>query len=87
MKGVYKFLGVSEIGGWFPAVVSGMVPFPFDQVLVLVLVLTTVKNLFNFILKFVFDLDWIWWWGDVAINVVALPRGEAVDMKNRVLMH
>ena len=87
MKGIYKFLGVSKIGGWFPAIVSNKVALPFDQVLVLVSILTTVKNLFNFIFKVIFNLYWFWWWGGVAVNIIVLPRREMVNVENGMLMH
>jgi hypothetical protein len=51
MKGVDKLLRVSKVSSWFPAVVSSIVAFSFDKVLVLVAILTTIKDTFNFIFK------------------------------------
>jgi len=71
----------------FPCVFFIPIILPFDQVLVLVSILMTVKNLFNFIFKVIFNLYWFWWWGGVAINIIVLPRGEMVNVENGMLMH
>jgi len=54
---IYKLLGVSEVSGWFPTVVSSVVAFPFDEVLILVMVLMTVKDALHLVFKFIVHLD------------------------------
>lgn len=56
MKGLDKVWAVSEMRSRFPTVVSSIVALPFDKVLILVAILTTVKNALNFIFKGIVDL-------------------------------
>jgi hypothetical protein len=56
IKGIYKLLGMSKISSWLPAIVARVVAFPPDKVLVLVAILTTILNTFNFIFQVVINL-------------------------------
>jgi hypothetical protein len=87
MKGVNELLGVSKVSSRFPAIMTKIIAFPFDQVLVLVAILTTIQDVFDFIFKLVFNLDWLWRWWCVPINFVTKPRRKVVDMKDWVLVH
>jgi hypothetical protein len=87
MKGVDELLRVSKVCSWFPAVVPKIIAFSFDKVLELVAILTTVQDVFDFIFKFVIDLDWLGRWWSVSVYLIAAPWGETVDMKDRVLSH
>jgi len=62
---------VSEVSGWFPTVVARIIPSPLDKVLVLIAVLSTVKNAFNFIFILSVDQDRRWRWGIIAVDVIA----------------
>ena len=66
---------------------SGIIPFPLDKVLELVTILTAVEDGLNFIFKVVVYFKWRRRWGISAIDVVAQPRGEAIDMEHRMLAH
>ena len=45
----------------FPTVMISIISLPFDQVLILIVVLVTVENTLNFIFKVVVDFDgWRW---------------------------
>ena len=87
MKGVDELLRVSKVCSWFPTIVPKIIALPFDQVLELVTILTTVQDVFNFIFEFVIDLNWLWRWWSVSVYLIAAPWGETVDMKDRVLSH
>ena len=41
----------------FPTIMTGIISLPFDQVLILIAVLVTVENTFNFIFKIVINFD------------------------------
>jgi len=56
MKGLNEVRAVSEVCSRFPTVMSGIVAFPFDEVLILVTILTTVKDALDFILKGIINL-------------------------------
>ena len=87
MKGVDELLRVSKVRSWFPAIMPKIVAFPFDKVLKLVTILTTIQDVFDFIFKFVIDLNWLQRWRSVSIYFIAPPWGEVVDMEYRVLLH
>jgi hypothetical protein len=42
---------------------------------------------FDFIFKFIFDLDWLRRWWSVPIDFVAMPRRKTIDVKHGVLAH
>jgi hypothetical protein len=42
VEGVNKLLRVSKVSSWFPAIMLSIVAFPFDKVLILVVILTTI---------------------------------------------
>jgi hypothetical protein len=87
MKGVDELLRVSKVRSWLPAIVSKIIAFPFDKVLELVTILTTIQDVFNFVFEFIIDLNWLWRWRSVSVYFIALPWGEAVDMEDGVLSH
>ena len=87
MKIFDKIWGVSEVSGRFPTVVSSIIAFPLNQILVLVTIFAAVENLFDFVFEFIFDLYWLWRFGICAVDIIASPGREAVDVEDRVLMH
>jgi hypothetical protein len=87
MKGLNEVWAVSEMCSRFPTVMSSIIALPFDEVLVLVTILTTVKDAFDFVLEGIINLyrgrrRRVW-----SIDVIAIPRWEAVDMEDRMLVH
>jgi hypothetical protein len=87
VEGVNELLRVSKVVSWFPTVVARIIAFPFNKILILITVLTTVENILDFIFKFVIDLDWFRGWWRMSVDFVAMPRGEAVNMEDRMLVH
>jgi hypothetical protein len=87
VEGIYKFLGVSKVSSRFPTIVSCIITAPFDEVLVLVTVLTTVEHTLYFIFKFLINLNRFRWWWVVAIDSVTVPGRETVDVEDWVLAH
>jgi hypothetical protein len=87
IKGIDELLRVSKVSSWFPAVVTGIVAFPFDKVLILVVILTTIQNAFNFIFKFVSNLDQFRGWWSMFIDFITMPWRETINMKDWVLPH
>src|SRR6267154_1655967 len=87
VKSVYKLLGVSEVSGWFPTVMPSVVAFPFDEVLMLVTILTTVEDPLHLVFKFVVHLYGVWRGWYVSVDFVTLPRGKTVNVEDRVLVH
>ena len=87
IKVIYKLLWVNKMNGGFPAIVARVITFPFDKILILVAIFVTVKDLFHSIFKVIVNGDRLWWLRYVAINLIAFPGGEMVNMKNWVLMH
>ena len=41
----------------FPTVVISIISFPFDKILILIIILVAVKDIFNIIFKFIIDFD------------------------------
>jgi hypothetical protein len=76
-----------EISSGLPTIMPRVVPLPFDEVLVLVAILTAVEDLFDLILDFVIHLHRVWRGWIVPLDFVALPWGQTVHVKNRVLSH
>jgi hypothetical protein len=66
---------------------TGIVSFPFDEVLMLIAILAAVEDRFNFVFKLVFDLDRRRWGNVEAVDIVPIPWWEAVDVEYRVLVH
>jgi hypothetical protein len=62
VEGIYKFLGVSKVSSGFPTIVSRIITMPFDEVLVLIMVLTTVEHTLYFIFEFLINLNRFRWW-------------------------
>jgi hypothetical protein len=87
VEGVNKLLGVSKVSSWFPAVMPSIIALPFDKVLILVAILTTVQDTFNFVFEFVFNLNRFRGWWVLSVDVIAVPWREAVDVEDRVLTH
>jgi len=87
VKSVYKLLEVSEVSGWFPTVMPGVVTFPFDEVLMLVTILTTVEDALHLIFKFVVHLYEVWRGWYASVDFVTLPWGKTVNVEDRVLVH
>jgi hypothetical protein len=87
MKCFEEVRAVSEVSRRFPVIMSSIIPFPFYKVLMLVAVLTTVEDAFYFIFDVIVDFNWFWWWGFNAIDIIAYPGREAIDMEDRVLPH
>ena len=75
MEGFDELLGVSDICCWFPAVVSHVVAFPFNEILILITECAAVQDLFDFIFEFVVDLNRFWRWWVLTVDVVAMPGG------------
>ena len=57
VEGSHQFLGVSQIGGWFPGGIAGAIPFPLHKVLELAPEEAGVQNLFDFVFFFAVDLN------------------------------
>jgi hypothetical protein len=87
MEGVNKLLRVSKVSSWFPAIVTRVIALPLDKVLVLVMILTTIQDAFNFIFKLVFDLDWLRRWWHMTIDFIAKPGRETINMEDGMLVH
>ena len=77
--------GVGEIGQWFPAVITGIVAFPGNQVNSLTVPAfphnLTVEDVLDFIFQAILKLDWFWGWGQDAIHLISFPGGEFVSHK------
>ena len=73
MEGFDELLGVSDVCCWFLAVVSHVIAFPFDEILILIMECAAVQDLFNFVFEFVVDLNRLWRWWVLTVNVVAVP--------------
>jgi hypothetical protein len=56
MKGLNEVWAVSEMCSRFPTVMSSIIALPLDEVLVLVTILTTVKDAFDFVLEGIINL-------------------------------
>ena len=66
---------------------SQVIVLPLNEILKLVAILTTIEDTVNFIFNFVLNCNWRWWGWSRAIDIVAMPGGEVVNIKNWVLMH
>ena len=84
---VNKLLAVSKVDSGFLAVMARVVAFPFDKILVLVAILTAVKDAFNFIFKFIIDLNGFWWGWCLSIDFISTLGGEVVNMEDGVPVH
>ena len=71
----------------FPAVVSCIIALPFDEVLILIAILTTAKDALNLIFKHIIDLNWGWRQWIKSIDLIAMPWGKMINMKDGVLVH
>jgi len=49
VKGIDELFRMSKVCSRFPTIVTRIITFPFDKVLILVTVFATVENVFNFI--------------------------------------
>jgi hypothetical protein len=87
MKGIDQFLRMGKVGSGLPAIMPRIVTFPFDKVLVLVTILAAIEYGFDFIFKLVIDRDGLWRRRGVAIDFIAMPWGETVNMEDWVLVH
>jgi hypothetical protein len=87
VESVHNLCTMGEISCWFPTVVSFVIALPLDEVLKLVTEFAAVENFFRLIFDVVFDFYWFGWRWIVSLNVIAFPRGEAIDVKDRVLPH
>jgi hypothetical protein len=87
MKGLNEVRAVSEMCSGFPTVMSSIVAVPFDKVLILVAILMTVKDALDFVLKGIVNLYWRWRRRVWSIDIVAVPWGEAVNVKDGMLVH
>jgi len=87
MKSLHDLRATWEISSRFPTIMPRVVPLPFDKVLVLVAILTTVEDIFDLIFDFVIHLDRVWRGWIVSLDFVALPWGQTVHVENRVLSH
>src|SRR6267154_6870458 len=87
VKGIYKLLGVSKVSGWFPTVVPSVVAFPFDEVLILVTILTTVEDALYLVFKFVVHLYGVWRGWYASVDFVTLLWGKTVNVEDQVLAH
>jgi hypothetical protein len=87
MKGCGQFRRVSKISSRFPAVMALIIAFPFNQILILVTILTTIKDGLDFILIYVVNMIRRRRGGREAIDCVTTPWGKAVYMKGWVLTH
>ena len=64
------------MNGGFLAIVARVITFPFNEILILVVIFVTVEDLFHFIFKVVVDGDRLWWLRCVAINLIAFLGGD-----------
>jgi hypothetical protein len=64
-----------------------IIPLPFDEVLVLIPILTTVEDVLDLILNLIIHLDRVRRGWIMSLDFVALPRGQMVYVEDRMLPH
>lgn len=60
VKLIDELLGMGKIYSWLLSIMSNVIALLFYQILILIVVLTTVKNRFNF--TFIFIINFNGWW-------------------------
>ena len=83
MKFLDHFLGVGNVLGWFPAIVSLIKAFPAYEILELVMIEPAIQDVFNF--PFFFSVNfyrfWRWW---LAIFLCFFVWRESIDVEYRM---
>jgi hypothetical protein len=64
-----------------------IIPLPFDEVLVLVPILTTVEDVLDLILDLIIHLDRVWRGWIMSLDFIPLPWGQTVYVEDRMLPH
>ena len=83
MKFLDCFLGVGNVLGWFPAIVSLIKAFPAYEILELATIVSAVQDMFNFPLLFSINFYRFWrWW--LAILLCFFVQRESIYMEYRM---
>ena len=83
MKLLDRFLGMGNVLGWFPAIVSLIKVFPAYEVLELAMIEPAIQDAFNFPLFFSVNFYRFWrWW--LAILLCFFIWRESVDVEYRM---
>jgi hypothetical protein len=75
MESFHDLFAVRKVSSRLPAVVPRIIPLPFDEILILIPILTTVEDVLNLVFKFIVHLDRVWRRRVVSLNLVPLPWG------------
>ena len=85
MKLLDCFLGVGNVLGWFPAIVSLIKAFPVYEILELVMIELDVQDAFNFPLFFSINFYRFWRW-QLAILLCFFVQRKSINVEYRMLV-
>jgi hypothetical protein len=75
MESLHNLRATRKVSSWFPTIMPRIIPLPFDEVLVLVPILTTVEDVLDLILDLVIHLDRVWRGRIMSLDFIPLPWG------------
>jgi hypothetical protein len=87
VKSINKIITVGKMSDGFPTVVTIVIAFPLDQILMLIAEVAAVKNIFDFILKFLINLNMCRRGWSLTIDFIFMPGGKSINMEDGVLVH